>query len=81
MGIHIIKNMIETIISNLPLQSSKKRLTNHSARKTLAKASKRNQVYKSEIISTTYSESNLSFLNQFQHQNNLPITSTINMFR
>ena len=53
MGVHTINNIMKTMISNSPLQSSNKRLTNHSARKTLVKKLKQNQLPRSEIISIT----------------------------
>ena len=61
MGINNINSVIKDLISNSPFQNSKKHLANHSARKTLAKKLKQQQVPKSEIISITghYRESGL----------------------
>ena len=53
MGINSINSMMKDLISNSPLQNSEKHLANHSARKTLVKKLKQQQVPKSEIISIT----------------------------
>ena len=53
MGINSINSMMKDLISNSPLQKSEKHLANHSARKTIVKKLKQNQVLKSEIISIT----------------------------
>ena len=53
MGIHTKKNITKNIISNSPVQTSNKRLTNHSVRKALVKKLKRNNALKSEITSIT----------------------------
>ena len=53
MGIHTKNNITKNIISNSPVQTSNKRLTNHSVRKALVKKLKRNNALKSEIISIT----------------------------
>ena len=51
MGINSINSMMKDLISNSPLQNSEKHLANHSARKTLVKKLKQQQVPKSKIIS------------------------------
>ena len=53
MGINSINSMMKDLISNSPLQNSEKHLANHSAKKTLVKKLKQQQVPKSEIISIT----------------------------
>ena len=53
MGINSINSMMKDLMSNSPLQNSEKHLANHSARKTLVKKLKQQQVPKSEIISIT----------------------------
>ena len=53
MGIISINPMMKDLISNSPLQNSEKHLANHSAKKTLVKKLKQQQVPKSEIISIT----------------------------
>ena len=53
MGIHTKKNITKNIISSSPVETSNKRLTNHSVRKALVKKLKRNNALKSEIISIT----------------------------
>ena len=45
--------MMKDLLSNSPLQNSEKHLANYSARKTLVKKLKQQQVLKSEIISIT----------------------------
>ena len=51
-GVHSMNNIMKNVISKSPLQISK-HITNHSARKTLVKRLKQNNVAKSEIISVT----------------------------
>ena len=51
MGINSINFLMKRLISNSPLQKSEKHLANHSARKTLVKKLKQQQVPKSKIIS------------------------------
>ena len=53
MGINSINSMMKDLMSNSPLENSEKHLANHSARKTLVKKLKQQQVPKSEIISIT----------------------------
>ena len=53
MGINSINSMMKDLLSNSPLQNSEKHLANYSARKTLVKKLKQQQVLKSEIISIT----------------------------
>ena len=53
MGINSINSMMKDLISNSCLQKSEKHLANHSARKTLVKKLKQQQVPKPEIISIT----------------------------
>ena len=53
MGINTINSTMKDLISNSPLQNSEKHLANHSAKKTLVKKLKQQQVPKSEIISIT----------------------------
>ena len=52
-GINSINSMMKDLTSNSPLQNSEKHLANHSARKTLVKKLKQQQVPKSEKISIT----------------------------
>ena len=52
-GITSINSMMKDLTSNSPLQNSEKHLANHSARKTLVKKLKQQQVPKSEKISIT----------------------------
>ena len=52
MGVHTINNIMKNVISKSPLKTSK-HITNHSARKTLVKRLKQNNVAKSKIISIT----------------------------
>ena len=49
MVINSINSMMKDLISNSPFQNSEKHLANHSARKTLVKKLKQQQVPKSEI--------------------------------
>ena len=51
-GIHTINNIMKIVISKSLLETLK-HITNHSARKTLVKRLKQNNVAKSEIISVT----------------------------
>ena len=54
MGQNTINNLMKSMASNSPLQqSTSKKITNHSARKTLVKKLKSNNVPKSEIIGIT----------------------------
>ena len=55
MGQNTINNIMKRMVENSPLQtvSVDKKLTNHSARKTLVKKLKRNHIAKSEIIGIT----------------------------
>ena len=53
MGINSINSMMKDLMSNSPLQNSKKYLANHSARKTFAKKLKQQQAPKSEMINIT----------------------------
>ena len=53
MGINSINSMMKDLISNSTLQNSGKHLENHTARKTVVKKLKQQQVPKSEVISIT----------------------------
>ena len=53
MGQHTINSIMKRMIINSPLQNSDKKLTNHSARKTLVKKLRQNYIPKSEIIGIT----------------------------
>ena len=61
MGEHTIDNLMKRMVANSPLNdetsavpgSTKKKFTNHSARKTLVKKLKKNKYSKSEIITIT----------------------------
>ena len=50
MGQHTIKPIMKRMIENSPLRNSDKKLTNHSARKTLVKKLRQNNIPKSDII-------------------------------
>ena len=52
MGAHTINNIMKYVMSKSPLKTWK-HITNHSARKTLVKRLKQNNIAKSEIISIT----------------------------
>lgn len=53
MGSNTINNIMKNMKLNSPLQNSTKKLTNHSARKTLVKKLKKAQVPRSEIVGIT----------------------------
>ena len=53
MGQHTINVIMKKMVENSPLANSTKRLTNHSARKTVVKKLKQNHIPKSEIIGIT----------------------------
>ena len=53
MGINSINSMMKDLISHSTLQNSGKHLENHTARKTVVKKLKQQQVSKSEVISIT----------------------------
>ena len=53
MGQHTINSIMKRMKENSSLQNSSKRLTNHSARKTLVKKLKKNHLPRSEIIGIT----------------------------
>ena len=46
MGVNTINNIMKTMIKNSPLANITKKVTNHSARKTLVKKLKQNHVPK-----------------------------------
>ena len=53
MGQQTITSIMKRMIENSPLRNSNKKLTNHSARKTLVKKLRQNYIPKSEIIGIT----------------------------
>ena len=53
MGQQTINSIMKRMIENSPLRNSNKKLTNHSARKTLVKKLRQNYIPKSEIIGIT----------------------------
>ena len=53
MGQYTINLIMKKMVEISPLASSTKRLTNHSARKTVVKKFKQNHIPKSEIIGIT----------------------------
>ena len=54
LGVNYINNIMKTMVKNTPaLEDSNKRLTNHTARKTLVKKLKKSHVTRSEIIAIT----------------------------
>lgn len=53
MGINTINNLMKKMIKNSSLCDTDKKITNHSARKTLIKTLKQNKTPKSEIITIT----------------------------
>jgi hypothetical protein len=53
LGVRSIDKIMQTMISDTPLASSSKRLTNHSARKTLVKKLRSNNVERSSIMNVT----------------------------
>jgi hypothetical protein len=53
LGVHSIDKIMKTMIADTPLASSSKRLTNHSARKTLVKKLRLNNVERSSIMNVT----------------------------
>ena len=58
LGVNSIDNMMKSVVKNTPLEKSKKRLTNHSARKTVVKklraaSVERQSGHKQEISLTT----------------------------
>ena len=53
MGVNTINNIMKNMIKKSPLADITKKVTNHSARKTLVKILKQNQVPKSDIITIT----------------------------
>ena len=53
MGQHAINSIMKRTIENSPLRNSDKKLTNHSARKTLVEKLRQNYIPNSEIIRVT----------------------------
>ena len=53
LGVHSIDRTMKTMIADTPLASSSKRLTNHSARKTVVKKLRLNNVERSSIMNVT----------------------------
>ena len=53
LGVHSIYKIMKTMIADTPLASSCKRLTNHSARKTVVKKLRLNNVERSSIMNVT----------------------------
>ena len=53
LGVHSIDKIMKTMIADTPLASSSKRLTNHSARKTVVKKLRLNNVERSSIMNVT----------------------------
>ena len=53
MGQHTINSIMKNMVANSPLRTSSKKLTNHSARKTVVKKLKKHHVPKSDIIGIT----------------------------
>ena len=53
MGINTINRLMKQMIANSPISDTSKKITNHSARKTVVKKLKHNQFAKSDIITIT----------------------------
>ena len=53
MGINKNNNLMKKAVENSPLSGINKKITNHSAKKTLVKTLKQNKTPKSEINSVT----------------------------
>ena len=53
LGVNSIDNMMKGIIKNTPLETSKKKLTNHTARKTVVKKLRAASVERQSIIQVT----------------------------
>ena len=53
LGVNSIDNMMKSIVKDTPLKKSKKKLTNHTARKTVVKKLRAASVEKQSIIQVT----------------------------
>ena len=53
LGVNSIDTMMKGVIKNIPLETSKKKLTNHSARKTVVKELRAANVERQSIIQAT----------------------------
>ena len=53
MGVNTINNIMKNMVKNSPLNNSTKKLTNHSARRTVINKMRRNNIPKSDIIAVT----------------------------
>ena len=68
LGIHSIDKIMKTTIADTPLASSSKRLTNHSARKTLVMKLRLKNVERSSIMNVT-GDRNGQWLNDYDEEN------------
>ena len=68
LGIHSIDKIMKTTIADTPLASGSKRLTNHSARKTLVKKLRLRNVERSFIMNVT-GDRNEQSLNDYDEEN------------
>ena len=53
LGINSINNMMKSVVKDMPLEKSKKKLTNHTARKTVVKKFRAASVKRQSIIQVT----------------------------
>ncbi|XP_078372630.1 uncharacterized protein LOC144656269 [Oculina patagonica] len=81
LGVNSIDNMMKSVVKNTPLEKSKKRLTNHSARKTVVKKLRAASVERQSIIQVTghVSEKSLNDYDEGSEKEQQQLSNIISM--